>query len=111
MSCTHSTSESHIQGDTLDLPIVIRANSVVVNLTGSSMIWTLKKSASSPIVLQKSVTIIAPLLGEAKIEASASEMNIEVGGYVWEIQITDSLGKKTTTPMQKLIINSQLTTT
>lgn len=100
----------HIQGDTLDFTITVRnSDGTLVDLTGGSLIFTMSKWPDETPVLQKSCTIVDAVNGLAQVSATALEMDMEVGVYYWEIQITWPGGDVTTTPMQTIEILSQLT--
>lgn len=77
MTC-NTQAFSITQGDSLIEPIVVKAGGIVMNLTGSQLKWTLKKSVSQATpTLQKILVITNPTAGESLLEASSVEMNIE----------------------------------
>lgn len=89
--------------DTLSLPFVFTAGGSLMNLTGYSVRWVLKKTVSQVVpTLQKVLVITNPTQGEARLDLSVTDTNITPGVYLWEIIITDSLGGQTTTPTQKI---------
>lgn len=48
--------------------------------------------AKSPVILQKTATIVTAASGEYRVKLSAAETNIEKKKYFYDIQLTDSLG-------------------
>ena len=104
-----STSIEHIKGDTFvrDLAFV-DANNTPINLTGGSIIFTVKKCKDDTVnVVQQSAVITNATGGLAKI--TINPLNIDLGEYFYDIQFTDSTGVITTVVRDTLTITYQIT--
>ncbi len=111
MTCTQNEIK-HIRGDTLILNGVVKSDWVATNITGSTFLFTLRKwnnKTEYPEIIQKSWIITGAITGEYSIEATAVEMNIDPWIYLYDIQMTDSLGGITTISIGKFIINYDIT--
>ena len=97
----------HHRGDTLILNGVVKSEWVATDITGCSFLFTLRKGTDKtqyPIILQKTGVLTDAPTGKYKIEASSADMNIPVDTYLYDIQMTDSLGTITTISIGKFII-------
>lgn len=102
---------SHIRADTLILPLAFSSNSVAIDLTGSTIIFSVKENiGDSTYKVQKTATLTNAVGWLAEIKATSSEMNLPVGVYYYDIQWTDSIGTVRTFLYGAFTISYQVTT-
>lgn len=89
----------HTRGDTLLITWVVKADWIAMNLTGSVIKFTLREwmdKTKYPVIVEDIATISNPTAWEYEINVSAESMNLECKNYIFDIQLTDSLGQITT---------------
>lgn len=93
-----SLNFSHIKGDTFDeVNFELKINDAIVNLTGATIRMQLRTNVndvtpalSLTSVANAGITINAPTLGQFKINQQI--IDIAIGNYLYDIQITYSSG-------------------
>lgn len=101
---------SHIRADTLILPLAFSSNSVAIDLTGSTVILSIKENIDDVTYkLQKTATLTNAVGWLAEIKATSAEMNLPVWIYYYDIQWTDSIGTVRTFLYGALTISYQVT--
>lgn len=88
-------------GDTKDIVITVtNANGAVVNLSGASVRWALKKNVSASQNAYKTtssgVTLTSPSAGVFTVRLSAGDTQGLQGRYYHEAEVTDVLGNVST---------------
>lgn len=89
---------THAKGDNLDLEAHITdENWTDVDLTGATVIFSIKKNIQWAILLQQSITSHAlPTQGKTKINFSGVQMNIDPWKYFYDLQVVNWWNKITT---------------
>lgn len=102
----------HTRWDTFVLPITIKADWVVVNLTWSTLTFSVRESIVtwSTLIFSCSWDIINASLWQAEINVDFSTMNsIAMGDYFYDVEMVDSLWVKLTILKWKLTIKYDVT--
>jgi hypothetical protein len=84
-----------------------------MNITGWTVIMTVKinKTDADPGILQKKVTThTSPTTGETLIDFTATEMTLPAKAYLYDIQITDTLGAVYTQCEGSFVVTQDITT-
>jgi len=109
------------RGDTYDAEITVYdEDDVVESIVGASIIWTLRKSITDGVTLQKKNTAAGGGadeiedydLGNGKFRLHilpADTVGIDPGEYVYDIQLTTSGGKVYTIITDRLFIKPDVT--
>ena len=83
------------QGDTKSITVILKSNGTQINLvSGDSITLTVKKSNSAVKYIEKIVTSFTN--GQAIINLTTTDTNIEVGNYVYDIQYDKQNGERYT---------------
>ncbi len=100
----------HTRGDTFIRNVLFKRDWVAIDLTGSTVTFSLKdKATNTAYIVNQAATIATPVNWTAKIQVSAATMRLDVGEYVYDIQITDSLWVVTTPMKGKFLITYDVT--
>lgn len=85
---------SHTRGDTFNRTIKFTDASGALDITGSTVVFSIKKQVDDATpYFTKTFTISNPTEGEAVLTITATESkSFEIGTYVYDIQWTDSNG-------------------
>ncbi len=94
MSCCNRTKLNNFyRGDTVPLSLRIKQNGQFVDITGSTIILSLKLNTDDiGYALQKTAVLDEPLIGRASIILSPSDTNILPSEYYYDIEWTSSAG-------------------
>lgn len=89
---------THPQGDTYIQNYSFIDNALVaINLTWAWIIMSIKENTTdTAVLLTSNFTIISAVLWTAKVSFTATQMNLAVWNYFYDIQFTDSLWAITT---------------
>ena len=111
------TSEIVInKGDSKTFNVTITNNASVLNITGYTVFFTVKKntnsdnSTDSDALISKTITShTSPTLGLTTISLSSTETSINPGAYVYDIQLKDGSGNITSSVADKFIVRGDVT--
>jgi len=81
------------------LTVALKSDGTVTDITNCSFVFSVKTNFGGSLVLQKSLTLSAPLIGEAELiidSADTQSLPNEKSEYVFDIQVTKVTGKKET---------------
>ncbi len=98
----------HTQGDTYEQKITFKAKENAINLENCVVKFSVRKKPEMPLILEKELEIL-DMSGECFLEVSADDMNLELGDYYFDIQITWDDGKILTPVKWKIKITYQIT--
>ena len=91
------------RGDTSVINVVYTAKNVPVDLTGSTVHFTVRatyaesQTDDTDALIQKTVTDHTdPTLGQTSIELTPTQTNIAASKYKYDVQVVDADGKVTT---------------
>ena len=65
-------------------------NTTPVDITGWTIVLTVRRDTNGPVVLTKTATLLSPLLGTYQIVASATDTNLQPGVYPADLWRTDA---------------------
>jgi hypothetical protein len=93
-----STPLSHIRGDTFKKSLTITDGTNPINITGSTIKFTIKEANDAETnLVQVTATLTSPTLGEAQIIVSKELMEaVSVGNFPYDIEWTNATGERTT---------------
>lgn len=85
------------RGDTKRIRLVISRNSIPIDITGATILFSMKQKMSDTVLaLQKTGVLSNPLTGEAIITLDSADTLNLLGKYYYDIQITSSTGEVST---------------
>lgn len=89
---------THAKGDNLDLEVHITdENWTDVDITGATVIFSIKKDIQGVVLLQNSVTSHSfPTQWKTKVTFTDTEMNIDPWKYFYDLQVVNGGNKITT---------------
>jgi hypothetical protein len=98
-------------GDTFERERVVWSSDDILNITGSTIYFTIKRDYNDSVLIQKEITEFDnPTLGEYKITIGSSETSeLVVGKYVCDIKIKESNDKITTLFNGYFIVKNSVT--
>lgn len=107
------------RSDTFNRTVTIRTKSTgnPIDITGYEVRFTIRRQpqatnantlGNSDAIISVLATLTDPTNGIATINIPKADMNIEVGEYLYDIQITDSAGDDTTAIADKFIIKTDV---
>lgn len=80
-----------IRGDTQTIEFSLEENNIPIDLTGSTVFFTVKSNlddTDEQALISKEITVhTAPLLGETEIELTSEDTDIDPGKYYYDIQV------------------------
>ena len=104
-----------IRGTDNSIVVTIKLNSVVLDITGYTVLFTVKTQddiykSDDSAVIQKTITdFIDPTTGQATITLTNDDTTIDIGEYYWDIRLIEPAGKISQTNKGKLEIVSGIT--
>ena len=94
------------------LTVALKSTGVVTDITDCSLVFSVKSEFGGALVLQKSLALSAPLVGEADLIIDAADTQSlpnEKSEYVFDIQVTKVTGKKETLLRGTFIVLPEVT--
>lgn len=100
----------HTRGDTFVKTVLFQKAWVPINLTGSTVKFSIKdKYTDIEYIISQTATIPTPTNWKAEFSIPAATMQLDVKEYFYDIQITDSLWVVKTPIKGKFIITFDVT--
>jgi len=94
------------------LNVALKSTGVVTDITDCSFVFSAKSQYSGLLVLQKSLVLSAPLVGEAELIIDAADTQSlpnEKSEFLFDIQVTKVTGKKETLLRGTFIVLPEVT--
>ena len=98
MNCDIQTNLCAKRGDTFARLFTFTKAGTPLDMTGATLTFTMKRNSDdtdAQAVLQKPLDITNALGGLAQLELTASQMELELGNYWYDVQLENNLGVNT----------------